>query len=186
MPYSDDEMAEFKDAFALFDQKGDNTIENTQIKDLLRSMGLNPVGTDIEKIERDFKGKKVSFEEWLSVYDEEKEKPPPVKEDFIEGFKVFDRDGSGSIDTGTFAALLCNKGDTKLNSEEADVLLLPLEDPKKGSVAYNDLIKLVMSKPEQWRKSVTLSSPNRTAWYSKQSIKVLACFFICTRFDVLC
>lgn len=149
MPYTDDEMAEFRDAFTLFDREGKNTIESEQIKDVLRSMGLNPVGSDIQKIERDFKGKKVSFEEWLALYDEEKDKPEPVKEDFIEGFKVFDRDGTGSIDTGTFAALLCNKGDTKLTSEEADALLQPLEDPKKGTVAYNDLIKLVMSKPEQ-------------------------------------
>lgn len=148
MSYSDAEMAEFKDAFTLFDRDGKGKIEYTQIKDLLRSLGLNPVGTDIDKIELDFKGKKVSFEEFMAVFDEQKEKPEPVKEDFIEGFKVFDRDGVGAIDTATFAALLCNRGDSKLSSEEADALLLPLEDTKKGTVAYDDLIKLVMSKPQ--------------------------------------
>lgn len=149
MSYSDDEMAEFRDAFTLFDQVGKGYIKPQQIKDLLRAMGLNPLGSDIEKIERDYKDKTVSFEEWLSVYDEQKEKQAPVKEDFIEGFKVFDRDGSGSIDTGNFKGLLCNRGDSKLTHEEADILLLPLEDPKKGTVDYNALIKLVMSKPEQ-------------------------------------
>ena len=45
-------LAEFKEAFSLFDDQGDGKIESDQIGRLLRSLNLNPDDEDIEKIEK--------------------------------------------------------------------------------------------------------------------------------------
>lgn len=142
----EDMMTELRDAYTLFDQVGDGKIDGEQIPDLLRSMGLNPLGSDLKPVTDEHKGSRVEFERFLGIYTQFRNKPEPVREDFIEGFKCYDRDNSGTIDAGTLRGMLCFRGDSKLTEEEADELLAPIEDPKNGIVSYEEIIKLVMSK----------------------------------------
>lgn len=143
----EDMMSELRDAYTLFDQVGDGKIDGEQIPDLLRSMGLNPLGSDLKPVTDEHRGSRVEFERFLGIYTQFRNKPEPVREDFIEGFKCYDRDNSGTIDAGTLRGMLCFRGDSKLSEEEADELLAPIEDPKNGIVSYEEIIKLVMSKP---------------------------------------
>ena len=46
-------FAEYREAFTLFDRKGDNKIDYDQIGDVLRSLGLNPTTSEVKKIEKD-------------------------------------------------------------------------------------------------------------------------------------
>lgn len=146
---SEDEMCEFRDAFTLFDRVGDGKIGPDQIEDMLRAMGLNPLGSDLKQVRDDYKDKRVEFEDWLGVYTQFKSKPEPVREDFIEGFKCYDRDGSGTIDGASLRGLLCLRGDSRLTEDEANELLAPVEDTQKGVINYEEIIKLVMSRPEK-------------------------------------
>ena len=41
---------EIRDAFALFDKRGDNKIDATQIGDIMRALGLNPTEAELKKI----------------------------------------------------------------------------------------------------------------------------------------
>ena len=140
-------MSELRDAYTLFDQVGDGKIDGEQIPDLLRSVGLNPLGSDLKPVTDEHRGSRVEFERFLGIYTQFRNKPEPIREDFIEGFKCYDRDNSGTIDAGTLRGMLCFRGDSKLTEEEADELLAPIEDPKNGIVSYEEIIKLVMSKP---------------------------------------
>ena len=143
----EDMMSELRDAYTLFDQVGDGKIDGEQIPDLLRSMGLNPLGSDLKPVTDEHRGSRVEFERFLGIYTQFRNKPEPIREDFIEGFKCYDRDNSGTIDAGTLRGMLCFRGDSKLTEEEADELLAPIEDPKNGIVSYEEIIKLVMSRP---------------------------------------
>lgn len=141
-----DKYNEIVDAIALFDQTGDGKLSYLDIPKMLRAMGLNPVGTDIQKVLDDYKSKdRIDLETFLPIYTDFCKIKPPVKEDFIEGFKVFDRDGHGTIDSGNFRAMLCNRGDSRLTEEEADTILEGHEDTVKGEVNYNQLIDFVMA-----------------------------------------
>jgi Ca2+-binding EF-hand superfamily protein len=143
---SADMLDEINDAVSLFDEQGDGKLDYLHIPKMLRSMNLNPVGTDVEKVLADYKSKeRVDVETFLAVYTEFCKKKPPAKEDFLEGLKVFDRDGHGTIDSGNFRALLCNRGDSRLSEKEADVILEGHEDVAKGEVNYNELIDFVMA-----------------------------------------
>jgi len=146
---SEELMTEFEDAFTLFDRVGDGKIDGDQIPDLLRSMGLNPVGSDLKPVTDQYNGKRVEFEQWLGIYTQFKSKTEPVREDFIEGFKCYDRDNSGNIDGASLRGMLCFRGDSKLTEDEANELLAPIEDPKNSIINYEELIKLVMSRPEK-------------------------------------
>lgn len=152
---SEDQMSEFRDAYCLFDRIGDGKIDGEQIEDMLRSMGLNPLGSDLKQIREDYKDKRVPFEEWLPIYTQFRSKPEPVREDFIEAFKCYDRDGSGTIDGASLRGLLCFRGDSKLSEDEANELLAPLEDTQKAVINYEEIIKMVMSRPEkaEWEQT---------------------------------
>lgn len=140
---------ELEEVFVLFDRTGDGNIDVDQIKDVLRSTGLNPQGTDLEKIEADYKDKgKVEVAEFQAIYNEMKAKPQPAMEDFMEFFKLFDNEKTGCIDSLQLRGFLCMKGDSRLTEDEVEVLVKEIEDKKKEVVPYKDLITLVMSKPK--------------------------------------
>ena len=40
---------EYRDAFALFDKRGDNKIDSNQLGDVLRALGLNPTEAEVKK-----------------------------------------------------------------------------------------------------------------------------------------
>ncbi|PFX32328.1 myosin-2 essential light chain-like [Stylophora pistillata] len=139
---------ELEEIFILFDRTGEGKIEIAQIKDVLRSAGLNPQGADLEKLEADYKDKdSIQFAEFCAIYKEMKAKPQPAKEDFLEFFSIFDREKSGLIDSLQLRAFLCLKGDSRLTEDEMEVLVKPLEDTKKEVVPYKELITLVMGDP---------------------------------------
>ena len=137
---------ELEEVFVLFDRTGDGNIDVDQIKDVLRSTGLNPQGTDLEKIEADYKEKgKVEVAEFQAIYNEMKAKPQPAMEDFMEFFKLFDNEKTGCIDSLQLRGFLCMKGDSRLTEDELEELVKEIEDKKKEVVSYKDLITLVMS-----------------------------------------
>lgn len=139
---------ELEEIFTLFDRTGKGKIEIAQIKDVLRSAGLNPQGTDLEKLEADYKDKEfIQFPEFCAIHKEMKAKPQPAMEDFLEFFSIFDREKSGLIDSLQLRAFLCMKGDSRLTEDEVEQIVKSLEDKKKEVIPYKELITLVMSDP---------------------------------------
>nr|CAD7198741.1 unnamed protein product [Timema douglasi] len=56
--YSEDQLAEFQEAFQLFDSRGDGKIHVTQIGDVLRALGQNPTESDVKKFTHQHKPEK--------------------------------------------------------------------------------------------------------------------------------
>ncbi|KAK2560632.1 Myosin-2 essential light chain [Acropora cervicornis] len=140
---------ELEEVFVLFDRTGNGKIDVDQIKDVLRSTGLNPQGADLQKIEEDYKNKDaVEIAEFQAIYNEMKAKPQPAMEDFLEFFKLFDNEKSGCIDSLQLRGFLCMKGDSRLTEDELEVIVKEIEDKQKEAVPYKELITLVMSEPK--------------------------------------
>ena len=58
--------SEFRDAFSLFDKRGDGKIDSDQVGDVLRALNLNPTEAEVKKIvqEIDPNGKYTSCTRW--------------------------------------------------------------------------------------------------------------------------
>ncbi|XP_031561576.1 myosin-2 essential light chain-like [Actinia tenebrosa] len=141
---SDDQIGEYREAFTLFDRKGDNKIDYDQIGDVLRSLGLNPTAGEVKKIEKDVGKKRVSFEEFLPIYHSAyQKKANPSLEEFIEGFRVFDRDGTGTVQAAELRNLLTTLGE-KLSDEDVNVLFATVDD-NSGYINYEDFVKVIIS-----------------------------------------
>ena len=98
---TEEQMLEFKDAFSLFDQVGDGKVDKSQVPGLLRSVGLNPLKQDLDKVKENLKSmreKRVTFEEFLPIYVTLAKKQAGSAEEFTEALKMFDRDGNGFVE----------------------------------------------------------------------------------------
>merc|ERR1712188_88218 len=65
--FSDAEIAEFKEAFCLFDKDGDGKINTTEIGTVMRSLGHMPTEEEVGNIVKSVKNKSVDFPEFLSI-----------------------------------------------------------------------------------------------------------------------
>lgn len=142
---TEEQLLEFKDAFSLFDHKGDGKVDKAQVPDILRSVGLNPMKHDIDKVIENLKSikdKRIAFEEFLPIYVPLAKKPTVSAEEFIEALRNFDRELNGSISAAELRRMLTALGD-KLTEEQADVIV-GLQD-KKGFVDYEKLVHDVLS-----------------------------------------
>lgn len=63
------DIAEFQEAFQLFDSRGDGKIHVAQIGDALRALGQNPTESDVKKCTLHLKpDERISFEVFLPIY----------------------------------------------------------------------------------------------------------------------
>lgn len=96
---TEDQIAEFKEAFSLFDKDGDGTITTKELGTVMRSLGQNPTEAElsdmVNEVDADGNGT-IDFPEFLTMM-ARKMKDTDSEEEIKEAFKVFDKDGNGFI-----------------------------------------------------------------------------------------
>ncbi|XP_053676922.1 myosin-2 essential light chain isoform X2 [Anopheles nili] len=142
---TEDQLAEFQEAFNLFDNRGDGKIQQQQIGECLRALGQNPTESDVKKFTMQLKpDERVSFEVFLPIYQAiSKQRTAETADDFIEGLRHFDKDASGFISSAELRHLLTTLGE-KLGDDEVEQLLQNQED-SQGNVNYEEFVRMVMS-----------------------------------------
>jgi Ca2+-binding EF-hand superfamily protein len=139
---SEETMDEINERFDVFDKAGDKCIDADQICDVLRSLGMNPITGDVNKMIKssNLGGKRVDIPTFCSMY-EQLENAPLIAtiEDMVECLKTFDKDNKGSMSGAALRAMLVNLGD-KLSVQQADYIMSQYED-QHGLVIYEQMIK---------------------------------------------
>lgn len=139
-----------EESFSLYDTIGDHKIDITILGEVLRGLGLNPTEGDVQKIIRELDSsgsKRITYEEFLPIYEsistrgEGRSKKSAI--DFLECFRVFDREQNGTISKGELQHVMTTLGEG-LSSEEINALTQGLED-KSGMVNIEDFVKQVMN-----------------------------------------
>lgn len=109
----------------------------------MRALGLNPTEAEIKRCLKDLNSERISFEQFLPIFEDiSKKKDQSSEEDFIEGLRVFDKDGSGTINSAELRHLLTTLGE-RLSDDEVEQLLTGLED-KHGNVNYEEFVRMLI------------------------------------------
>ncbi|KAF9371664.1 hypothetical protein CPB97_001805 [Podila verticillata] len=145
-------MAKYREGFNLFDRKGNGTIGAESLGDLLRALGQNPTQTEVEQLtaQADPTGSRsIAFDTFLKILlRPDGFRPAGTYDEFVNGFKVFDKDGDGFISSGELRFVLTSLGE-KLSDAEADELLKGVEVDKSGRVHYEgkyvDFVRMILS-----------------------------------------
>ncbi|KAH9506697.1 myosin light chain cytoplasmic [Dermatophagoides farinae] len=143
--FTEDQILEFQEAFYLFDNKGDGKINVSQLGDVLRALGQNPTENDVKKCSSQLKpDERIGFEVFLPILQTiSKSRSTDTAEDFIEGLRHFDKDGSGYISSAELRHLLTTLGE-KLTDDEVEQLLAGQED-NHGNIHYEEFVRHIMS-----------------------------------------
>lgn len=134
---NEEQIAEFKEAFSLFDKDGDGTITTKELGTVMRSLGQNPTEAELQdminEVDADGNGT-IDFPEFLTMM-ARKMKETDSEEEIREAFRVFDKDGNGFISAAELRHVMTNLGE-KLTDEEVDEMIREADIDGDGQVNY--------------------------------------------------
>eukprot|EP00753_Platysulcus_tardus_P018317 PLAT6820.4.p4 GENE.PLAT6820.4~~PLAT6820.4.p4 ORF type:complete len:150 (-),score=77.49 PLAT6820.4:177-626(-) len=143
---SEEQIAEFKEAFSLFDKDGDGTITTNELGTVMRSLGQNPTEAELQdminEVDADGNGT-IDFPEFLTMM-ARKMKDTDSEEEILEAFKVFDKDGDGYISAAELRHVMTSLGE-KLSDEEVDDMIREAGVDDAGRVNYKTFVTVMMA-----------------------------------------
>nr|KYP37963.1 Calmodulin [Cajanus cajan] len=170
---TDDQIAEFKEAFSLFDKDGDDffcalifgfgiwfsffldiftivtfcCITTKELGTVMRSLGQNPTEAELQdminEVDADGNGT-IDFPEFLNLM-ARKMKDTDSEEELKEAFRVFDKDQNGFISAAELRHVMTNLGE-KLTDEEVDEMIREADVDGDGQINYEEFVKVMMAK----------------------------------------
>jgi len=145
--FTEDQIAEFKEAFSLFDKDGDGCITTKELGTVMRSLGANPTEAElkemISEVDADGSGT-IEFHEFVNMM-ARKMKDTDSEEEIREAFKVFDKDGNGFISAAELRHVMTHLGE-KLTDEEVDEMIREADIDNDGQINYEEFVKMMLTK----------------------------------------
>ena len=144
-------MGEAQDAFIIFDEAYEgNDVDAFYLGDILRALGCNVTNAKVVELggAEALGEKRIAFADFGGILTAVKADTSSTgcKEDYIEGLKVFDKDGSGKVPLPEIKNVLCSLGE-KLEADEADKLctLLGIVADDEDMVPYMEFIDKLLA-----------------------------------------
>jgi len=146
--FTAEQIEDFKEAFGLFDRVGDSQVAFNQVADICRALGQNPTNKEVAAIlgnptADDMANKRINFDAFLPMLKAVDSAPKGTYDDYVEGLRVFDKEGNGTVMGAELRIVLSTLGE-KMSEKEIDELMAGQED-ENGSVHYEAFVKHIMS-----------------------------------------
>ncbi|XVF42181.1 hypothetical protein PTKIN_Ptkin01aG0339300 [Pterospermum kingtungense] len=143
---SEEQIAEFQEAFCLFDKDGDGCITMEELAIAIRSLDQNPTEEELQnminEVDTDGNGT-IEFGEFLNLM-ARKMKEAEAEEELKEAFRVFDRDQDGYISPHELRQVMINIG-VKVTDEELEQMIREADLDGDGQVNYEEFLRMMLA-----------------------------------------
>mmetsp|Transcript_49040 Transcript_49040/g.60275 ORF Transcript_49040/g.60275 Transcript_49040/m.60275 type:complete len:160 (-) Transcript_49040:130-609(-) len=144
---TDVEIAEFWEAFALFDEDRNGVITTSELGKVMRSLGQQPTESDLQaminEVDSDGTGT-IDFPEFLSLMSV-KMHQSDVEEEIKEAFGVFDMNSNGQISAAELRHVMTNLGEN-LTDAQVDGMIREADMDGDGHINYDEFVSMMMAK----------------------------------------
>merc|ERR1712062_240583 len=144
----DEQKAEIREAFDLFDTEGTGTINVKEIKVAMRALGFEPKKEELKQmiagVETDGSGA-IDFNDFLKIMSQKMSERDP-KEEIQKAFKLFDDDETGKISFKNLKRV-CKELNENLTDEELQEMID--EADMDGEVSEAEFLR-IMKKTEMF------------------------------------
>ncbi|KAI5587558.1 hypothetical protein POPTR_005G052800v4 [Populus trichocarpa] len=143
---TEEQTAEFQEAFCLFDKDGDGCITFEELATVIKS--LDDSATDeelhimISEVDVDGNGT-IEFGEFLNLM-ARKMRENDAAEELKEAFKVFDKDQDGYISPNELRHVMINLGE-QLTDEELEQMIREADLDGDGQVNYEEFVRIMLA-----------------------------------------
>ncbi|XP_793110.3 calmodulin-alpha [Strongylocentrotus purpuratus] len=141
---TEEQIEEYKEAFAIFDKNGDGIITTKELGEVMTSFGESPNEGElrdmVNEIDVDGNGE-IDFADFLSLM------ARPItdantEQEIKEAFREFDKDGDGFISVTEFRYAMSTIADT-LTEEELEEMIEEADAHGDGQINYEDFAKTI-------------------------------------------
>ena len=147
-----EQVAEFKEAFLIFDTDGSNAISTSELGQVMKSLGQNPTDAELRELinEYDADGNgTLDFAEFLQLMTR-KMKQIDTEEELVEAFKVFDRDGDGLIRFAELKHVFSILGED-IGDDDIHTMIKYADKDRDGSINFPEFCTMMSSRPDMGR-----------------------------------
>lgn len=141
---NEEQKADIKEAFDLFDPDGTGRIATRDLKVAIRALGFEPSREELRKltasVDPDGVGK-LSFEEFLEIMSS-KMSEKDSKEEVLKAFRLFDDDGTGKITFKNLKRVAKELGEN-LTDEELQEMIDEADKDGDGEISQEEFLKIM-------------------------------------------
>ena len=145
--FTEEMIAEFKEAFSLFDKDGDGTITPNELGTVMRSLGQTPTEEELQDMINNVDANCNSiiyFQEFLIMM-ARKINSEECEEEIQEAFCVFDKDSNGFISAAELRQVMINLGEKQVD-EQVDEMIREADIDGDGQVSYEEFVTMMTRK----------------------------------------
>jgi len=143
----EEQVTAFREAFSLFDKDNSGSITAEELGTVMRSLGQEISNAEIQhmiqEVDTDGDGS-VDFDEFLTLMTRQMQFSEE-EDEFRAAFRVFDKDGSGSISAEELKQVMRDLGEN-LTEKELEDMIRDADSDGDGFIDYEEFTKIMLSK----------------------------------------